>query len=88
MAKTKTRPTPKNKRKLTVSEAIQHAQRHARPARPTGKRLNIRIRKLSYDNLCTMALDDDLTVTAWLVRMIDREHERRDSLACAGEVRR
>lgn len=79
MAKTRTKPTPKRKPAKAPAE---------RPERPTGRRLNIRIRKLSYHNLCAMAVDDDLTVTAWLVRMIDREHERRDVLACAGEVRR
>ena len=78
MAKTKPKPTPKRRPKAVAT----------RPDRPTGRRLNLRIRKLSYDNLCAMAADDDLTVTSWLVRMIDREHERRDSLACAGEVRR
>lgn len=76
MAKTRTKPTPKRRPKAT------------RPDRPTGRRLNLRIHDLHYTRLCEMAASDGLTVTGWFVSQITREHERRDSLACAGEVRR
>lgn len=71
MAKTKTRPTPKRRPKAKPVAT--------RPDRPSGRRLNLRIHDLHYARLCEMAAADGLTVTSWLVRMIDREHERRDS---------
>lgn len=79
MAKTKTKTTPKRRPKTKPV---------ARPDRPSGRRLNLRIHNLHYARLCEMAAADGLTVTGWFIAQVTREHERRDSLACAGEVRR
>ena len=80
MAKTKTKLTPKRRPKPKPVAT--------RPDRPSGRRLNLRIHDLHYARLCEMAAADGLTVTAWFIGQVTREHERRDSLACAGEVRR